>query len=125
MEPGAYEIFVNYFRDGRDAAGAQASVYFMDPVNGVVEYVLVGSRRMDLTNPASIFWMDDTEQIEEVENGVYSDWLVIGGGNAPVVRYSEISTEPNFAGGIFVHLSSEGQSEMNIQLSAFHLESPP
>ena len=98
VDPGVYEIFVNYFRDGENAAEAQASVYFMDSVNGVDEYALVGSRRMGLSNPAPVFWMDDPELSEEVENDVYSDWWLPGGGDAQVVRCSGESADPDFAG---------------------------
>ena len=70
----------------------------MDPVNGVDEYVLLGSRRMDLSKPAPIFWLDDPEQIEEVENDAYSGWWLPKGGNAPVIRYSDKSADSDFAG---------------------------
>ncbi len=92
VDTGTYEIYVSYYKDGSEKQTA-ASVYFMDPENGLKEYRLEGERIMGLSNPAPILWMEDPAQIEEVEKNAYSDWWIPLSEYLPVVRFSPAGPE--------------------------------
>ena len=73
VQKGEYDIFVNYYDNGI-LNYANARLYFLDPVNGIVEWILLGNRQMDLSVTAPIDWFEYEQTRLEVWNDVYSDW---------------------------------------------------
>jgi len=73
IQKGEYDIFVNYYEDG-SLNYANASLYFLDPANGITEWKLLGTRYMNLNNTAPTDWFEHEETRDEVWNDVYSDW---------------------------------------------------
>lgn len=73
IQKGDYDIFVNYYDNG-SYGYANAKLLFLDPANGINEWITLGSRYMDLQTPAPAAWYDDNQTSTEVWNDVYSDW---------------------------------------------------
>lgn len=73
---GAYHIFVNYYKNGSTYDYAKASLYFLDPSNGIDDFTLLGdgTRYMDLSDRAPENWSDNEAEWGNVWNDEYSDW---------------------------------------------------
>lgn len=74
VQEGVYDILVNYYDDGPSQNFANASLYFLDPDNGITTWSLLSSRYMDLSNSAPLDWIEAEATRDEVWNDVYSDW---------------------------------------------------
>ncbi len=76
VQKGRYDIFVNYYKNGSTNDYANAELWFLDPVNGINVFTLLGdgTRYMDLSNTAPADWIDDEDERDNVWNDEYSDW---------------------------------------------------
>jgi len=73
IQKGTYDIFVNYYSNGTSDY-ANATLYFLDPENGITDWIKLDSRMMSLSTPAPEDWLTDEQSRIEVWNDVYSDW---------------------------------------------------
>ena len=73
IEKGVYDILVNYYGDGLYSF-ANARLRFIDPVNGINDWIVLGERYMDGSVLAPANWTEDAQASTEVWNDVYTDW---------------------------------------------------
>ncbi len=79
VQKGVYDVYVNYWDHNGVTGPTKATLYYYDAEDPASsEFIEVGSRTMDLSNPAPENWASDDYEFALVWQDAYSDWWVPG-----------------------------------------------